>query len=489
MFKKKTHGNCKEVECVLKYVETALESDNAEVPVVSYPIHNKVLNQFEKLISNEKRMSTAAKDILNVTSSISSFDVSMSHISENLMEFAAEMESVSESNLAIVEETTASMNQVNEAIDVTSETLEGLAEQSKILAEKNDDSSNLLQEVRVLKDNVVEDTGIMNEKIQSLVQLAVEVGKIVDSVKAIAEQTNLLALNAAIEAARAGEQGKGFAVVAEEVRKLADDTKENLEGMRQFVEDIHGAAKEGKESMDRTLNSTSEMSEKIEIVSETVGENIEMLKGVTSSVDNIHQSMQGIKLSAAEINGAMESSSRDAERLSLMTHNIHKEAAISVEISKGVSDIDEKLSKVVSNLYDGLRDGKHAVTNRELQNVIKSAKDAHKSWMVLLRDIVDNMTLKPIQTNSKKCAFGHFYHAIVIEHPALADQWKALDSLHHNFHKLGDKVIEVVKQNNKSEAETLYKKAEALSGEMLNSLDDIEKKIEDLTKEGTKIFS
>lgn len=489
MFNNKNNlGNSKDSEVVLKYIGDTLKGENAVSPEVKTQVHKEILEKFENLVENEKSMASAARGILDITSSISNFDVGMTKISKNLMDFSAEMETVSESNLAIVEQTTASMNQVNESIDVTTDTLDGLAKESQNLSSKNDDSRSLLQEVRTLKDNVVEDTGIMSEKIQSLVELAIEVGKIVDSVKSIAEQTNLLALNAAIEAARAGEQGRGFAVVAEEVRKLADDTKENLEGMRQFVENIYGAAKDGKESMDRTLASTSEMSEKIERVSDTVEENIDMLKGVISSVEDIHQSMKGIRVSADEINQAMESSSSDAEKLSMMTHSIHDEAADSVDVSNGVTTIDEQLTNIVSGLYAGLVKGRHAISNDELQFIIENAKESHRTWMLQLEKIIDDMKIYPIQTNSKKCAFGHFYHAIKVNCPEINEKWQSVEGIHQKFHSIGDKVIAAVKNNNQEEAQKQYKEAEELSKKLIATLDSVSSTVKQLTSNGVKVF-
>jgi Methyl-accepting chemotaxis protein len=485
LFRKKP---CYEAEHILKFIEKKLNGEESDEPRVVYPIHVSFLSYFQRLFANERQLAVSTKEMLEIAALLSGFDVNMTHISNKLIDFAKDLTVLSESNLAIVEETNAGMNEVNNTVQNTSQTLSKLSEASEALVKGNQNSLVELKEVNQLKEDVMTDAGIMTEKVDQLVDMANKVNEIVRGVGEIAEQTNLLALNAAIEAARAGEQGRGFAVVAEEVRKLADNTKQNLDGMKRFMEGIHMAALEGKQSMEQTISSTEKMSYKIEVITSTMEQNVDMLQATINNVQEINQAMEGIRISTHEINQAMDASSRDAENLTRMTQIIHQDAVNSAEYAKQISQIDDKLSRIVNNQMTALHGSINAISNHEFIENIEKARSAHSSWLMILKQIVDEMTVYPLQTNSAKCAFGHFYHSMDVTHPAVVDEWREIDAVHDELHRFGDRVIQAVKENQPASANDLYRQAENLSQLIFRNFDSIVAKVKKLTKEETRLF-
>lgn len=485
MFFRSKSRPCEETDCIFTYIDQRMSGADAPEPKVVFPIHQRFLALFRKLFDNEVKLSESAKKLLAIAASISSFDVNISHIADKQIRFAKKMATLSESNLAIVEQTTASMNQVNETIRTTTETLNHLSLESAQLAKSNDEGLRQINEIRELKDEVVSNASVMNGKIDQLVILAKSINDIVVGVAAIAEQTNLLALNAAIEAARAGEQGRGFAVVAEEIRKLADDTKTKLDGMTSFVGDIQKAAEEGQSSMDNTMMSTEKMGQQIENITGTIRKNVEMLSVTVADVQIINAAMQSIQESSVEINQAMENSSSDAESLQEMTSAIHEDALQSAAYGKQISQIDDALSALVREMIQGVQGGSNAISNSEFIERIRNAKEAHGNWVILLKKMVDEMTVYPIQTNGSKCAFGHFYHAIDVNYPSIAGEWKSIDGIHKEFHGLGDKVIAAVRNRDASQARDYFHQAEKLSNQIFTHLDSV---IQGVEKERIQIF-
>ena len=147
--------------------------------------------------------------------------------------------------IALVEEMTASTNEVHNA------------SQKSV-----DEMEKLVDEAEVVKRNV--------EKIQSMSTI----------VKDIAAQSNLLGLNASIEAARAGDYGRGFSVVASEVRKMADTSK--------------NAAEDISDQLNHILKSVTVMAEMVKQVTENINKN-------SDSIDELKDAYEHITNTAEEL--------------------------------------------------------------------------------------------------------------------------------------------------------------------------------------------
>jgi methyl-accepting chemotaxis protein len=160
-----------------------------------------------------------------------------------------------------IEETSASTQEIN----ATSMEIESAVE---TIAEKAQDGAMSANEIskkaRELKENATEsqenaqnirlDIDVaMREAIEKSKEVE-RINQLANAILDISSQTNLLALNAAIEAARAGEAGKGFSVVAEEIRKLAENSKDTVNEIQSTISIVFDAVNSLAQNAQRTLD-------------------------------------------------------------------------------------------------------------------------------------------------------------------------------------------------------------------------------------------
>ncbi|MDO6706908.1 PAS domain-containing methyl-accepting chemotaxis protein [Photobacterium sp. 1_MG-2023] len=120
--------------------------------------------------------------------------------------------------------------------------------------------------------HMVEALNMTSDVIAQLEEQSKTITSMVDTISGIANQTNLLALNAAIEAARAGEQGRGFAVVADEVRQLAFRTNESTDKIDNLVKQNSQFTVQAVTSMSDIISHAHSSMEKVKEASQAIHE-------------------------------------------------------------------------------------------------------------------------------------------------------------------------------------------------------------------------
>ena len=191
--------------------------------------------------------------------------------------------------------------------------------------------------------------------IKTLNERSKEISMITDVITQIADQTNLLALNAAIEAASAGEHGKGFAIVADEIRKLADQSKNSAD---KIVELIHVIQAETADAVKSMETGTKEVAHGMDVAKETgllFSEIEATTKEVSHQTQEVSESSNHISNSTQEmsltIGNLTSSAALICSTFDTITNSVesqqHSMSSI-VDASKQLNDLSEELNNLIS---------------------------------------------------------------------------------------------------------------------------------------------
>ena len=259
--------------------------------------------QVNELSGNVSERTTAIND------SMQDIATAMDEVAEGVQSQAEDTESSNENMItfsgyinAVTDETERMGQAADKAIDVV--------EQGKVI----------VQDLSEKSDTTVSLTRVLVQDIDEVQKSSAEIKSFVDVISNIAEQTNLLSLNASIEAARVGAAGRGFAVVAEEIRKLADQSKESGDNIRKIVENINNTTNKTTVSARKAENMVNEQAKALEqtvdvfaMIRDCVGELVEGIRLVTEKLEesmkekeNVENSLQNISAVSEEVAASTE---------------------------------------------------------------------------------------------------------------------------------------------------------------------------------------
>jgi len=278
-------------------------------------------NAFATMVENLKALTAQIMEGVTVLGS------SANQISTSTTELAA---SAAETATAVTE-TTTTVEEVRQTAQVASQKANSVSETALKTAQisqsgkkSTEESIEGMQRVRRQVDAIADSMMRLSEQTQAI-------GQIIASVEDLAAQSNLLAVNASIEAAKAGEQGKGFAVVAQEVRSLAEQSKQATNQVRTILGDIQkatGAAvmatEQGSKAVEESVKQFGQAGQSIQTLAASVSEAAQAATQIAASsqqqlvgVDQVASAMENIKQASTQ-------NATGARQLETAAHNLNE---------------------------------------------------------------------------------------------------------------------------------------------------------------------
>lgn len=277
-----------------------------------------------------KEVKTTAENTLGINEVIS---VNLNELMENVQEVSSTTEEIS----AGMQETAASAEEIASTTQEVERAVQSIAEKSQEGAEaageiniRAIETKDMVIEAQNKANNIFVQTKAELEKAINDSKVVEQINILSQAIMEITAQTNLLALNAAIEAARAGEAGRGFSVVAEEIRKLAEQSKETVIQIQNITEKVTG-------SVGNLSNSSNKL-----------------LLFMTDNVSNEYKSMLGVAEKYSEdasfVDKLVTEFSSTSEELLASVQNIlqtiEQVAEASGEGASGTTNIADKIMYV-----------------------------------------------------------------------------------------------------------------------------------------------
>ena len=289
-------------------------------------------------------------DIEERTGALQRANESLREQTREMREAAAVLAASASQIMASTQQLSASARETAGAITETTATVKEVKHTSQVSSDKakfvSDDAQKAADVAKGGKravDQTIEGMNAIRRQMdavaESILRLSAQsqtIGDIIATVDDLASQSKLLAVNAAIEAAKAGEEGKGFAVVAQEVRSLADQSRQATTSVRTILNEIQKA--------------TGSAALATEQASKAVEGGLRQSVAAGESIGALAESIEGAAQASTQIAATSKQQLVGMDQVALAMENIKQESAQTVASTKQVETAAQQLHNLGQKL-------------------------------------------------------------------------------------------------------------------------------------------
>lgn len=278
-------------------------------------------------ITERKRAENQLRELLEETRDTA--NILASSVNDILVGTAQIARATEETSIAF-NEATVTVEEIKQTAHVSSQKAKSVSDAAQQAAQVSRDGSKSVAEAIEGMQRIHGQMTLIADSTEQLSEQTHAIGEIISAVNDLAEQSNLLAVNAAIEAARAGEQGRGFAIVAQEVKSLAEQSKQATLQVRSILGDIQQATnrtvlatEQGGKAVEAGVNESSEANEAIRGLSESIVESAHAATQIAVSAQQQLIGMDQLVLAMESIRGATVQNAASAKQAETGAQGLH----------------------------------------------------------------------------------------------------------------------------------------------------------------------
>lgn len=310
---------------------TTVSSGDLTVKIIPQSNNDMLGNALAKMVDNLRQFTIDNNEVVKL------LNTSTNEIFTSVSQLVA---SGSETATA-VSETTSTIEEVRQTSQVSSQKAKSVSDDAQLAAQISQSGKQSTKETNEGMIRIRDQMLSIAESMMLLSEQTQGISSIVETVDDLAQQSNLLSVNASIEAEKAGEQGKGFRIVAQEIKNLADQSKQATHRVREILSDVQKATstavlatEQGNKVAEGGVKKSEETGEAIMKLSNSV---MEAAQAAIQIAASSQQQLVGLQQAATAMENIKQASTQNLDSTKQLESAAYNLKEVSVKLQELVS--------------------------------------------------------------------------------------------------------------------------------------------------------